>query len=101
MGGVSFNFVTGGNLSGNDLKGRPQSPNAAASLWPGPRRPGQIGEIRGFSCRRGKEYAEQEHLGPRRLVTSTIEIEGGTIGRLPVKTNVFVPKDCVREVPAA
>ena len=51
--------------------------------------------------RRRKEYGEQEHLDPYLLVSGTIEIEGGTIGRPLVKTNVSLPKDRVREFSAA
>jgi len=59
---------------------------------------GQIVEIRGFSCKRGKEYAEQEHLDPRRMVTSTIAVDEGFPPRLPIKTTVPVPKERVRDV---
>ena len=59
---------------------------------------GDIVEVRGFSCRRGKEYAVQEHTDPRRLVTTTVAIEGSLWPRLPVKTTAQVPKDQVRDV---
>lgn len=51
-----------------------------------------IAEVRGFSCRRGKEYAVQEHTAPQRIVTTTVGISGGIWPRLPVRTNVPVPK---------
>lgn len=57
-----------------------------------------IVEIRGFSCKRGKEYAEQEHIDPRRMVTTTIYVEGGLWARLPVKTTLPVPKNQVMVV---
>ena len=31
---------------------------------------GTVVEVRGFSCKRGKEYAEREHTDPRRLVST-------------------------------
>jgi CxxC motif-containing protein len=52
--------------------------------------------IRGFSCKRGKEYAAQEHTDPRRIVTTTVGISGGRWARLPVKTTAAVPKGRVR-----
>lgn len=60
-----------------------------------------IVEIRGFDCKRGKEYAQQEHTDPRRLVTGTVAIQGGRWARLPVKTTQAVPKGAVLRVAAA
>ena len=59
---------------------------------------GQIVEVRGFACKRGKDYAEREHTDPRRLVATTIQIEGGIWSRLPVKTSQPIPKDAVRSL---
>ena len=59
---------------------------------------GAIVEIRGFSCKRGKEYAAQEHRDPRRVVTTTVAVEGGTLPRLPVRSAGTVPKALVRDV---
>lgn len=58
----------------------------------------QIIEIRGFDCKRGKEYARQEHTDPRRMVTTTVALEGGRWARLPVKTSAPVPKGLVEAV---
>ncbi len=59
---------------------------------------GEIVEVRGYSCRKGKEFAVQEHTDPRRLVTTTVAVEGARWPRLPVKTTAPVPKDLVRQV---
>ena len=59
---------------------------------------GAIVEVRGFSCKRGKEYAEQEHTDPRRMVTSSVRVTNGRWARLPVKTTRPVRKDQVRAV---
>ena len=59
---------------------------------------GEIVEVRGFSCRRGREFAVQEHTDPRRVVTTTVAIEGARWPRLPVKTSATVPKSLVPEV---
>ena len=59
---------------------------------------GAIVEVRGFSCKLGKEYAEREHIDPRRMVSSTVSVTNGVWARLPVKTNRPVPKDQVRAV---
>lgn len=59
---------------------------------------GAIVEVRGFSCKLGKEYAEREHVDPRRMVSSTVHVVNALWARLPVKTNRPVPKDQVRAV---
>lgn len=59
---------------------------------------GEIVEIRGFACKRGKTYATQEHTAPQRIVTTTVSVTGGRHARLPVRTNQPVPKESVKEV---
>lgn len=56
---------------------------------------GDIVEVRGFACKRGKEYAEREHTDPRRFVATTVQVDGGVWPRLPVKTSKPVPKESV------
>jgi CxxC motif-containing protein len=56
---------------------------------------GDIVEIRGFDCKRGKEYARQEHTDPRRMVSTTVQVKNGRWARLPVKTVAAIPKDQV------
>lgn len=55
-------------------------------------------EVRGFSCRKGKTFAEREHHDPRRMVTTTVAVTGGRWSRLPVHTTAEVPKDLVHDV---
>jgi CxxC motif-containing protein len=55
-------------------------------------------EVRGFSCKRGKEYALQEHVAPQRIVTTTVAIEGAAWPRLPVRTAGAVPKPLVADI---
>ena len=59
---------------------------------------GEIVEVRGHSCKRGDVFARQEHVDPRRVVTTTVAIEGGIYPRLPVKTRGDVPKGLVMDV---
>ena len=59
---------------------------------------GEIIEVRGNSCKKGEEFAKQEHIDPRRLVTTTVAVEGALWPRLPVKTTGEVPKLLVRDV---
>lgn len=54
-----------------------------------------IVEVRGFACHRGREYAIQEHTAPRRIVTTTVAIDGARWARLPVRSSAPAPKDRV------
>lgn len=56
---------------------------------------GDIVEIRGFSCRKGRDFATAEHTAPTRMVTTTVAVDGGRWARLPVRTVDPVPKDLV------
>lgn len=56
---------------------------------------GRIVEVRGSSCRRGDRYAVQEHTDPRRLLTTTVAIDGARRNRLPVKTDGEIPRAMV------
>lgn len=46
--------------------------------------------ITGYTCLRGKSYAESEVICPRRVVTSTVKATDGTL--VPVKTERPVKK---------
>lgn len=55
---------------------------------------GKIADISGFTCQRGKKYAESEILAPVRTLTSTVplETESGKVKMLPVRTDKPIPK---------
>lgn len=59
---------------------------------------GEIVEVRGFSCKRGENYAKQEHTEPRRMVTTTVRINNGIWARLPVKTLEPIQKEKVKDL---
>ncbi|MBR2903913.1 MAG: DUF1667 domain-containing protein [Clostridia bacterium] len=52
---------------------------------------GKILSVTGNACPRGKVYAENEVVCPRRIVTTTARAEDGKM--IPVKTNRAVKKD--------
>ena len=56
---------------------------------------GNIVDVRGYACNKGKTFAEREHTDPRRMVTTTVAVQGGLWPRLPVRTTTAVPKDRV------
>lgn len=51
--------------------------------------------VEGNTCNRGKIYAENECVCPKRTVTSTVLCEDGSL--LPVKTDNPIPKENVFE----
>lgn len=59
---------------------------------------GEVSGITGFTCKKGKEYAENEITNPMRTLTTTIRIEGGEIPVLPVKTKEPVKKEMLFEM---
>lgn len=60
---------------------------------------GKIQQISGNTCPKGEDYARKEMLDPRRTVTSTVRVLGGTNPVAAVKTKEDIPKgkifDCM------
>jgi len=54
---------------------------------------GNIFEIMGSHCLKGEKYIRDEFSAPKRVLTSTVAIEGAKFDRLPVRTSDLVPKD--------
>lgn len=50
-------------------------------------------EVTGNTCPRGEAYAKEELTAPKRVITSTVRIEGEIHKRLPVKTSTSIPKE--------
>ncbi len=53
---------------------------------------GTVLSVEGNTCKRGDTYARNELTDPRRTLTSTVVILGGTDKLLPVKTDAPIPK---------
>ena len=61
----------------------------------------EILSVAGYTCERGRAYAEKEVTAPARIVTSTVRVQGnGGQGIVSVKTQSDIPKekvfDCIR-----
>lgn len=54
--------------------------------------------VTGNTCPRGADYARKEVTDPRRIVTSTVRVEGGTLPVVSVKTERDIPKGLIFEV---
>ena len=53
---------------------------------------GAIMSVSGYTCPRGKTYAEKEVTDPTRIVTSTVKVVGGSKERVSCKTAQDIPK---------
>ena len=53
--------------------------------------------IEGHSCKRGEEYAREEFISPKRILTTTMRVENGFLSLVPVRSNKPLPKDKLEE----
>ena len=49
--------------------------------------------IEGHSCNRGEEYAREEFVAPKRILTTTMRVENGFLPLIPVRSDKPIPKD--------
>jgi len=49
--------------------------------------------IEGHSCKRGEEYAREEFVAPKRILTTTMRVENGFLPLIPVRSDKPIPKD--------
>ena len=61
---------------------------------------GRVVSVSGYTCPRGKAYAEKEVTNPTRIVTSTVKVVGGEKERVSCKTAQDIPKGKIAEVMA-
>lgn len=54
--------------------------------------------VEGNSCIRGAKYGVDEVTSPKRMVTTTVRLQGSYLNMLPVKTSSSVPKGLVIEI---
>ncbi len=57
-----------------------------------------IASVSGYTCPKGKAYAENEVKDPKRTVTSTVRVVGGKRERVSCKTASDIPKDKIQDV---
>jgi len=53
--------------------------------------------VAGYSCKKGREYAINEHRAPKRMITGTVAIVKGGLRRLPVVGTGEIPKQKMKE----
>jgi CxxC motif-containing protein len=49
--------------------------------------------IEGHSCKRGEEYAREEFIAPKRILTTTMQVESGFLPLVPVRSDKPIPKE--------
>ncbi|NLO82881.1 MAG: DUF1667 domain-containing protein [Clostridiales bacterium] len=54
-------------------------------------------EVKGYACKRGRDYAIQEATCPLRVLTTSIWVEGGNHRLVSAKTDRSIPKDKIIE----
>lgn len=57
---------------------------------------GHIIDITGYTCPRGRIYAENEVTNPKRTVTTTVRVAGGKERLVSVKTKEDIPKEKIQ-----
>lgn len=55
-------------------------------------------KVEGNTCKRGEKYGVEELTNPKRVVTSTVRLEGSYLNLLPVKTKESIPKDMIFDI---
>lgn len=58
---------------------------------------GEVVSVNGNTCKRGDIYARKEVTNPTRIVTSSVEVENGTLAVVSVKTKEDIPKGKIFE----
>lgn len=61
---------------------------------------GKVTDVKGNTCPRGVKYANDEVTAPKRMLTSTVHIEGGLLPLLPVVSASVLPKERILDCAA-
>ncbi|MHA1731749.1 MAG: DUF1667 domain-containing protein [Promethearchaeota archaeon] len=52
-------------------------------------------EVEGAGCKRGVEYAQNEYRSPKRMLITTVRVDGGVLPVVPVRSREPIPKERV------
>ncbi|CEP90381.1 molybdopterin oxidoreductase [[Clostridium] sordellii] len=55
-------------------------------------------KVEGNTCKRGAKYGVEEVTNPRRVITTTVKLNGSYLNLLPVKTNDSIPKELMFDI---
>ncbi|MFW5998997.1 MAG: DUF1667 domain-containing protein [Halanaerobiaceae bacterium] len=56
---------------------------------------GEIVNISGYSCKKGKDYAREEFLNPTRILPTTVRVKGGKFPLVSIKTEKPIPVNLI------
>jgi len=59
---------------------------------------GKVKEVKGYTCKRGKDWAIEEVTNPKRVVMSVIKVKNGNMPTVSVKTDKPIPKAKIPEL---
>lgn len=62
---------------------------------------GAVTGVTGNICPRGPKYAHDEVTAPKRMLTSTVQVEGGLLPLLPVVSKSTLPKERILDCATA
>lgn len=54
--------------------------------------------VEGHTCKRGEEYAKNEFIAPKRILTTTMRVKGGLLPLVPVRTDKPVLKEKLTDI---
>ena len=57
----------------------------------------EVENVEGFGCIRGKAYAQEEMVAPKRMITLAIPVKNGQLPVLPVVSKEGLPKEKIME----
>ena len=60
----------------------------------------KIHAVEGHQCKKGKVYAQEEILDPRRTLTTTVAVRSGELPLVSVRTDRPIPKDKIFSIMA-
>ncbi len=52
-----------------------------------------IDKVEGYECKKGIQYAIDEFIDPRRILTTTVKIKGSRLPVIPVRSDKPLPKN--------
>lgn len=50
-------------------------------------------ELRGQACKRGVAFVQEELTAPKRMLTTTVQVRGGALPLVPVRSDKPLPKE--------
>ena len=59
---------------------------------------GELLEVTGQACERGVAFVREEITAPKRTLTTTVRVKGGTLPLVPVRSSAPLPKEFLAPV---